>query len=407
MVPRERTFFESFCLLTILSHACPQLYPSCHWEDKAIRRLIGDGRIAARLKGSETRTSETDQECPICFLNYTEINITKCCQAVLCTECYLQVKPQKDRGSCCPFCNHSKLSVSVAQLLDKQEIMERQKAEERAKQAHSNRLRTSSETKQQPEQSLPQSVPPAPDSPGGFGSSLEQNHRVALLRARSESMNSEPREATAAAEDLSAVAMTPDERRQLEAEMRSQHSHPLAQRLQAEESQRRMQNEIEYLRNRRRGPRNRDWNRIVDAFENGGNGQVQSLDDLVVLEAAIMLSMQEEEERRGESTASGMTSDNATAAAPTPAPAAATESSFDAAQHASRGFPLARQRVQQAVGRRPRSDSSALEQETQTMVARGMSEEEQLAMAIAASLEERGESSAPSSAPSNNGSSDE
>jgi hypothetical protein len=35
----------------------------------------------------------------------------------------------------------------------------------------------------------------------------------------------------------------------------------------------------------------------VAAFERGGNGEVQSLDDLVVLEAAILLSMEEDARR--------------------------------------------------------------------------------------------------------------
>jgi hypothetical protein len=47
----------------------------------------------------------------------------------------------------------------------------------------------------------------------------------------------------------------------------------------------RAQRAAELFRRRRRG--GRDWNQIVDAFERGGNGEIHSLDDLVVLEAAV------------------------------------------------------------------------------------------------------------------------
>lgn len=453
------------------------LYPSCAWDEKAIRRLIGDGKLAARLKGNEQR-QPADSECPICFLNYAQINSTRCCQAKICTECFLQVRPQKDKSATCPFCNSSRVQVAVAQALDEQAILAREREEQRVIEAEirSRAPRLSGDAVETTASfgDAPLSDRKPPSGPSSltpeqattaFGSSLEQNARVALLRARSSSVASESSSAHhplggGEVGDIAALAMTPEERAALEAEMKAQHSHPLAQRLQAEEEERRLQNELTYyqsqaarlrdLRARRehiaqtlRGAtasgapspdgaataplpgadglsslRNgRDWNRIVEAFENSGNGTVQSLDDLVVLEAAIMLSMDEETRRSGHGSDGN------------------DDPEFDAAQHASQGFPLARSRAAAAAAlaasgrpiggsagtsatgssgedltqhlqsimrtlqnprrgrnrdRRSRlgllaSDASL---ETAAMLMRGISEEEQLAMAIAASLAE-------------------
>ena len=54
-----------------------RLYPTCEWEPKHIRRLIGNGQLAARLRGSDSRLTKTDRECPICFMYYTESNVAK------------------------------------------------------------------------------------------------------------------------------------------------------------------------------------------------------------------------------------------------------------------------------------------------------------------------------------------
>ena len=53
--------------------------------------------------------------------------------------------------------------------------------------------------------------------------------------------------------------------------------------------------EMRQISSGRRGGR-RNWNEMMDAFERGaGNGEENNLDDMVVLEAAILLSMEEEE----------------------------------------------------------------------------------------------------------------
>lgn len=324
---------------------------------------------------------------------------------------------------------------------------------------------------------------PAP----AYGSYLAQNERVSILRARSESIGSESITGTGDSSntrsqpdiDIASMAMTPEERQLLEAEMRAQHSHPLSMRLEAEESERRLNNEREYYRaqtgrlrelrarrellhnsmmggsvgssssgraqaadnsnrdgnnmlttlpptspasrRRHRGSRDppdgasqpqmgRDWNRIVDAFESSGNGSIQSLDDLVVLEAAIVLSMEEEAtRRRGESSGADSNEGEEDEG----------DANVDAARHAREGFPLARARIsrRQLAGegddemnnqvqslmrginqRRSRGSSSRgtgysgrahdSTLDTASMLMRGMTEEQQIAMAIAASLED-------------------
>eukprot|EP00568_Trieres_chinensis_P000199 CAMPEP_0183304100 /NCGR_PEP_ID=MMETSP0160_2-20130417/9307_1 /TAXON_ID=2839 ORGANISM="Odontella Sinensis, Strain Grunow 1884" /NCGR_SAMPLE_ID=MMETSP0160_2 /ASSEMBLY_ACC=CAM_ASM_000250 /LENGTH=197 /DNA_ID=CAMNT_0025467093 /DNA_START=225 /DNA_END=815 /DNA_ORIENTATION=+ len=107
------------------------LYESCQWEDKAIRRLIGDGKLAARLKGNDSRTNPGDRECPICFLHYSQVNLTTCCKAALCTECYLQVRPQRQKDCPCPFCNRPKVTITVAEDMRGSDVTKRDREEQK------------------------------------------------------------------------------------------------------------------------------------------------------------------------------------------------------------------------------------------------------------------------------------
>ena len=145
------------------------------------------------------------------------------------------------------------------------------------------------------------------------------------MRARSSSL-SESQSSTlqSPVQEISSLAMTPEERRALESEVRAQHNHPLAIRLEQEEAERRMRNEYEYYQQRsansnrrtiadvrRQGgaavplgqqpplpPRGaRELSRLMEAVEHQRNNNVV---DFAVLEAALMMSMQEEARRRGE-----------------------------------------------------------------------------------------------------------
>jgi len=424
------------------------LYSSCPWDYKQIRRLIGDGKLAARVKGTEDRESDGDSECPICFFYYSAVNKTKCCQAFICTECYLQVRNPKESSTACPFCNQ-KLLVTMSQPLSEEAIEERkaeeQKTIEAKIRASSIDIDTSSfsdtsggdSTKSPPPTLNPLSQPP--NNPG-FGASLEQNERVALMRKRSTSGSSVDPTNTSFGDSSftptpEAVAMTPEERQALEAEMKAQHNHPLARRIEQEEEERRFRNQQEYITSpqyqqrvaqqqrlremqarrllmhaqaggaagggSRRVPR--DWNRIVEAFESGTAGNsVQSLDDLVVLEAAIMLSsMDSEQQQRQQGEASGNSGgggsgngSNNSSSHNRNAATSGSESIDDfAARHARAGFPVARARVggsnEDALlssAGNSRVRQRHLQNAQPWMMAALMSEEEQMAMAIAASL---------------------
>ena len=458
-------YFDLSCFISLF---LSRLYDGCQWEDKAIRKLIGDGKLAARLTGSEHRTSEADRECPICFLHYSEINVSKCCQATLCTECYLQVRPQKEKSSSCPFCNHNKLQISVAKKMLESQIQEREQEEQRVIEA---RIR---------EQNGPKAVEnyiKGDNNPNNhqnclqanssgestsYGSSLQEDDMVKIMRARSESFaSSENNDQHDEKTVLQSLAMTPEERRRLEDQMRAQHSHPVALRIQAEAAERRLQNERAYHRThsetlrasdprvqrtaellrsttatggggssrRIRGARggtsssgssSRDWNQIVEAFERGGNGEVQSIDDLVVLEAAILLSM-EEEARHARTGDGGDDNDDDDDDDD-------DDDNFDAARHARDGFPLVRsflaargeddvanatnEQVQMMArslsstrrshgqhqllrggGGEHRGTTGDSTLDTASLLMRGVSEEEQMALAIAASLQDHTSSS--------------
>uniref|UniRef100_A0A7S2K0M8 RING-type domain-containing protein n=2 Tax=Leptocylindrus danicus TaxID=163516 RepID=A0A7S2K0M8_9STRA len=324
------------------------LYASCSWDDRAIRRLIGDGKLAARIKGSDHRNDVLSEDCPICFLYYSKINITGCCKAHICSECFLQVRPQKvtpSKPAVCPFCNSNKLSVKIAQLTD-EAAMKREEEEQNVIEAQIRARKNSeasycstveldndaddSERKMSVEElqmrksnnmssnSLGSSAPSTPKltktESNGFGSSLERDlqiRRRALSDMSSDcGSNGNINSPKLFKDDEVPVYASVDERRKLEEEMRKQVNHSLVRQMAedsavASASLPQVGGSLSRVRRssmRRRFGRGqeRDWNEIVEAFEQEG-GEIQSLDDLVVLEAAIILSMEEQaRQQRGE-----------------------------------------------------------------------------------------------------------
>jgi Ubiquitin interaction motif len=286
----------------------------------------------------------------------------------MCTECFLQVRPQKEKACVCPFCNNPKLYVSAAKKLDSGQLHERQAEEQRAIE-----LQIQAQNIHNTEQ---------------FGATLEHRIRSQSNGCAASSNEGDPMVL------LRQLSMSETDRQAIEREMRAQHTHPLALQMQAEAEERRSRNEREYYRthsaqireaalmrasrlgggsgrrlprgssSRSSGTSQRHWNDIVNAFERGGGDQGTSLDDLVVLEAAILLSMEEEARREG----SGEVPPG---------------SSFSASQHARHGFPL----VQQLLN--ARSDHRGL---ISGRAFQGLSEDEQIAMAIALSMQEPSES---------------
>lgn len=202
------------------------LYKSCAWDDRTIRRLIGDGKVAARLVGSDERASCRDKECPICFLHYAEVNLLKCCKAMICTECYLQVQCPVTRGNPCPFCNKPKMTIMIANNLVDEEVIRKEEEEQRMIEA-AIRAKLQGENGGLSLSSTPTS---------SFGSNLEQE-----MRARTRSMSSEVHD------EMGIIAISPDDRRALEEEMMSQTSHPLLQQMAIDAEQERERHEMQHF----------------------------------------------------------------------------------------------------------------------------------------------------------------
>eukprot|EP00934_Nitzschia_sp_Nitz4_P006631 Nitzschia sp. Nitz4//scaffold412_size15754//6801//8322//NITZ4_008871-RA/size15754-snap-gene-0.8-mRNA-1//1//CDS//3329551324//6621//frame0 len=308
------------------------------WDDKAVRRLVSHGKLAPRLPGAESRVDTTDQECPICFLYFSDVNATRCCNAVLCTECYLQVRPPNDPEAPCPFCSTPKFTIQIAKKLSAEEGMARVQEELESEKASKLAHRANSL-----------------DGMGGFGANLEKDSRVANFRARSESLcSSENEDKTVPGADakmIQSIAMTPEERRRLEDEMRGQSTHPLALQMEAEAHQRQLQHDQEFNTSgqrqarpfRRRGRASRGTSGrlgLQTAMERA------TMDDLAALEAVIMDLNGRRSSRSRNSNSGG-----------------------------GGGVP-------------PRPPTADTRLGTAFMLLRGISEEEQLAMAIAASLQE-------------------
>lgn len=325
------------------------LYGTCQWDDKAIRRLIADGRIAARLKGEECPDSScgATEECPICFLSYSDVNVTKCCNASICTECFLQVRPQKEKQSTCPFCNCENLSVVIAKKKDNIDNFDScvPGAISATSLSASSGTSSSSSSTSGDSGKKKSAASVAPHKPmaikkhnTGFGSELEKDERFKNVKKRSESFASTEGTNTPKTEKeiIESIAMTSEERQRLEDEMRAQHYHPLVLQLEAEAQERRLQHDGAYrsstggssrsnarshraadmfrnhsidsggdIRSRRVRVRDgsstatRNWNQLARFFDQG-----EDIDDMVALEAAIMFSMGEEERRSTSSSSS-------------------------------------------------------------------------------------------------------
>lgn len=143
--------------------------------------MIGDGKLASRK-------SQGDYECLICFCTYQEINTTVCCSNEICTECYLQVKPQRSSNVQCPFCNHNRVKVE-------------------------RNLKPAIPKPEEPAATVVDKAPSTPPS----------------------------------SKQSASYCLTPEQRQKLEAKVAEQQVHPLAARLAQEEAERRLANELTYL----------------------------------------------------------------------------------------------------------------------------------------------------------------
>jgi hypothetical protein len=157
------------------------LYARELWDERKVRRLILRYRLAPRFPGAEfpVRVSTKDgnksvslegkgffpeyiyqeyvsalEECPICFLYYPCLNTTSCCQRGICTECFLQLRPQRFvarvPASSCPFCKHELMEVVFRGSRPEKEIDEMCQEEDRVKEAMEQaRIRQEAEAKEE------------------------------------------------------------------------------------------------------------------------------------------------------------------------------------------------------------------------------------------------------------------
>ena len=107
-------------------------------ELRRLRRSILDGKMSPCHPGADEGSAELE-ECPICFLHYPCLNRSKCCQASICTECFLEIKQQQQQAlaqqhqntnavvnsnnlnQCCPFCKKTGYAVYFTGRKSKEE----------------------------------------------------------------------------------------------------------------------------------------------------------------------------------------------------------------------------------------------------------------------------------------------
>eukprot|EP00741_Cyanophora_paradoxa_P007655 tig00001164_g7404.t1 len=107
------------------------LYSECHWDEKIVKKLILDRKLAPRMLGSE-EAFPGSEECPICLLHYQLVNRSRCCKKPICTECFLQIKrPNSGRTTYCPFCNAHRYGVVYLGPMSEDDRRKAQEEEQR------------------------------------------------------------------------------------------------------------------------------------------------------------------------------------------------------------------------------------------------------------------------------------
>ena len=224
--------------------------------------------------------------------------MTKCCQATICTECYLQIKPQKDKHTTCPFCNCSKLVITVQKGMDEDAVARREEEEQvaiealiRSRAAQVNRDAPGPMAGDATLETGSISDGGGSTASGGFGSSLENYNRTRTFSNGSShiSNNSDRDEMTSPlgtparqtstdeSSALLSLAMSPEDRDALEREMREQLSHPTHRRMEEEAEEARMRHAQEWsrsdsgIRSRMRDTRMAELTRLLANMSRGDN----------------------------------------------------------------------------------------------------------------------------------------
>lgn len=325
---------------------------------------------------------------------YSETNVTRCCEATVCTECYLQLfKSPKEKIAVCPFCNNPKCSVQVQSGMDDQAIAEREEEEQRVIEAT---IKSRSGYTAEGSGSISGS-----SGSSSFGSELENYNRSRARTLSRESTVSESSGDSGVCDPESAlimsVAMSPDERRSIEQEMRSQLSHETHVRMENEAEEARVRHAQEWFgsnagaRTRVREARlaeltgllermsAREEAALAPAGESGGGvGLVSGFlrEDLARLEQHMLGLHVRRNELQGSSPGGGSRrlSRNISNAG---------TDGFDDPRLGPLGARISRRFVQREV--------STTHLDTAELLMQGVSEEEQLAMAIAMSMQDHQE----------------
>lgn len=271
--------------------------------------------------------------------------------------------------------------VAIAKRLDAGEIQEREEKEQLMIEATIRARANGGESA------------PIENTNVGFGSSLER-HDVAfrsISRTVSDDSGLLDTNINNDIRLLRKLSLSSIDRQSLEQEMRAQHTHPLALQMETEAEERRIANEREYYRNNPQRSRdgalmrarmmgnesfrnrvsriNPETVRMMGARSGRRNWneftETTSLDDMVVLEAALLLSMEEESRSRSSDANGG-----------------------SAAQHQT-DMPDSSgscRRFRASVG--APSLSAVLDSGAASSFSRGLTEDEQVQMAIALSMQE-------------------
>ena len=88
----------------VVDPAVLEAYPDRKWDAGYVTRLINGHRLAPLTLGTEDPTTDHDEECPICFLNFSYgLNVTECCRHAICTKCFLTLQPHPYQSSAKEF----------------------------------------------------------------------------------------------------------------------------------------------------------------------------------------------------------------------------------------------------------------------------------------------------------------
>jgi len=244
----------------------------------------------------------------------------------MCTECFLQVRPQKEKDAACPFCNCEGYSVVLKKKkLDVPAMCYSETTSSISDSSGYSSTISDGNLKKSPVP-VASRTPKAETKTTGFGSELEKDERFKRLKERSESFASSDGTSMPKKEQeiIQSIAMTEKDRQQLEEEMKAQHNHPLVLRLEAEAQERRLENDRAYQssnasssstsRNQhiaRRARLSRNWDQLSRFLDQG-----EETDDITALETAILFSRMAEEvqgeESNGHHPAGRNTSNNGT-----------------------------------------------------------------------------------------------